>query len=107
MPPSTSNFESPSVAPVRAETLVELLAVLAQVPGEGLEQRRPLVERELPQRGPAGLPAVGADRGEIEAVRRQAADLLAGHGVGHRPPVAGPGLPTALQVAGNHHGEVS
>ena len=59
MPPSMSNFESPSVAPVRADSCVQLVAVLAQVRPERLEQRRALVEGQLAQRRAADRAAVG------------------------------------------------
>ena len=48
---------------------VKLLAVLAQQPPERLEQRRPLVEGQLPQRRAARRPAVAERRAQVDAGR--------------------------------------
>ena len=91
-----------SVAPVRAETRVELVAVLAQVPGERLEQAGALVEGQLPQRRAADPPAVLQHGGHVDAGGGDPGDLLAGHRVVQRPALVGGGVPAALHVAAQH-----
>ncbi|GAA3353831.1 hypothetical protein GCM10020366_08490 [Saccharopolyspora gregorii] len=63
---------------------VELIAVLAQVRGERLEQRGALVEGQPPQRGTADLAAVPQRGGEVDAGRGDPRDLLPGGGVVQR-----------------------
>jgi hypothetical protein len=66
---------------------VQLTSVLPQHGADGLDERGPLVEGQHPQRGAAGGAAVLERGGEIDAVRGDPGDLLAGDRVAHRAPV--------------------
>ena len=67
---------------------VELVAVLAQVPAERLEQRGPLVERQRAQRGTADGAAVVEDGTHVDAGGGDPGHLLTGDRVVQRAPLA-------------------
>ena len=77
---------------------VQLLAVLAQVPGERLEQGGALVERQLAERRAADPTAVLQRGREVDARRRQPGDLGSGHRVEQRSPLVGRRVPRAEDV---------
>ena len=77
MPPSMSNFESPSVAPVRAESAYSSSRCSRRCEAERLEQGGALVERQLAQRRAADAAAVLQRAREVDARRRDPGDLLA------------------------------
>ena len=81
---------------------VQLVAVLAQVPAEGLEQAGALVEGQLPQRRAADPPPVLQHPGHVDAGGGDPGDLVAGHGVVQWPAFVGGGVPGALHVAAQH-----
>jgi hypothetical protein len=66
---------------------VQLTSVLTQHGADSLDERGPLVEGERAQRGAAGGAAVLERGGEVDAVRGDAGDLLAGDRVAHWAPV--------------------
>ena len=107
MPPSTSNLESYERRAGARRQRVELLAVLAQLPPERLEQRGALVEGQLAQRRAAASGAVVQRRRQVDARRRHPGDLLAGHRVVQRASFVGRRVPGAEDVTAQDrcHGE--
>ena len=71
MPPSTSNFESPSVAPVRADSAYSSSRCSRRCSAERLEQRGALVEGQLAQRRAADAAAVVQRGGHVDARARR------------------------------------
>src|SRR5690606_9614079 len=78
---------------------VQLVAVLPQVGGQGLQQRGPLVEGQLPQRRTAHATAVVQGGGAVDALRGDARDLVTGHGVAQRRALVLGGAPATAYVA--------
>jgi hypothetical protein len=83
----------------RIRQCVELFLAIVQHLGDALEQRRALVERQLPQRRPALASRVLQHAGEIDAARRSFGDHLSSRGVAQHLRVAISCMPAGLHVA--------
>src|SRR5262249_33416065 len=77
---------------------VQLVAVLAQRGGQRLQQRGPLVERQLAQRRPADPAAVVQRAGQVQAGRGDPGHLIPGDRVVQRHALVRGRTPTAGQV---------